>query len=619
MLTSGAELTGGLLTGQLSGAPSLVKLAPDPVLYHPFSYSQPLFEALTDLGLVDSTLKFFWQDGNANAPRYWLGAPNVADRLTATGAPTPAQPSGLVDSAGNPITAESYASGQNRVYAGTEFAIGAADECIVIIDLLEERGGVGTYWHGGSYNAINGVLVYRSTTNILFLAVPDTAPGAQTAVVTDLGRKLIVGKINRTLNQISVAINGISTATALNLGAITGDGWGVNANCTGAGSNASLHMANAFFVGPGMFARFTAVQKELEHRVLGLRPTVGSIGTFTRATATSWLAALDRWVIGANGCPCAGDGKGLTAQPARVNKVYNNYNPPNADGWSKVGGGSVLPTLQPLIDPANLLPAVKAECWGPYLMYCENIAGDAAGYAYSGALTANTNPHSLGVIARCQSAGCQLGLRDSVTGVFTALASLSAAGYTWVTFNGVTPGSADEQFCIHVPDNNWVLFVAAQLEEGTRATYPIPNVATAAAATRNQDVFATSWTPSNTQGEVRASVTPRGFSGVEAGADVTVVTRAGGADDLLHAESASTGGWATGDGTTQLTSATVPPATGVEQAVKVQWSGAGQVLEVGSNREVGAYDGARAASGVMQVAPTVASVTVKDLKAYDEV
>jgi hypothetical protein len=145
-------------------------------------------------------------------------------------------------------------------------------------------------------------------------------------------------------------------------------------------------------------------------------------------------------------------------------------------------------------------------------------------------------------------------------------------------------------------------------------------VATAAAATRNQDVLDLAVTPLSAQGAIEVSITPVDWSGVEPGADVTVVTRAGGADDLLHAESAATGGWATSDGSTQIVEGTTPPADGVAQAVRVEWrTGSTESVSVDGATSQAVYDGARAGAGVYRVAPTVASVTIANLKIYEDV
>jgi len=240
---------------------------------------------------------------------------------------------------------------------------------------------------------------------------------------------------------------------------------------------------------------------------------------------------------------------------------------------------------------------------------------------YGGAVTGNLNAHSISLLIRGIAGGetVDIGLRDASSGaVQLAQTVVCTTAYQYIQIHGVIPADIDQQFCLDVDAGDAIGFIAAQLEEGPRCTYPIPNVATAAAATRSQDVLDLAVSPEDTSGRVECTLTPIDWSGVQMGADATVISRVTTADDILHADSADTGGWASSDGTTQVTETTTPPADGVSRVVKVEWKTGRESIEVAGAVASAAYDGARAGSGAYRLA-SAASVIVKDLKVYEDV
>jgi hypothetical protein len=560
------------------------------------------------LGGIFELPEFLWIAGNGKAPIRWLGAANTADRLTQTG---------TIVSGVNP-----YQIADGTAIQSTVFDVGVSsslvDATVSIHDPALTHDVVAFCFgcQSGSTPASSRPLATRVGGQGWQIF---TSATAMACAWSDAG-----GTISRTVNAIKGSVflvimvvdrdgdltlfsNAISSGgVAVPGGASAGAGIGVGASPSGGASYDGQIFACGHWYGLGIadnwLADSSAMIHDFTHRFTGIYPTRGNRGTFTRASAASWVNRNGIHFIASQGLPRAGDSVGKRNAPERTNKCYNTINLANTTGWS-VAGGTIA-----AVDDSSQLATDGADAWGPNILRMIN------GTSYGGAVTGNTNKHSISCIMR-SSAGhtVELGLRDASGGGFTSALTCNLTT-SWVryTINNVTPGDTDEQFAVECGGGGQTYMIGMQLEEGLTPTTPIPNVATGASATRAAEVLTTSHTPSDNKGSIEATITPLDWSGTEAGA-ATIITRDTAAD-LLYANGSTAGLNSDLDGTTTLADTTAP-ADGVPQQARVRWSGVSMSLDVDGDRDSDTYDETLDGADEIVIA-TDAEVGVVDLTAY---
>lgn len=396
------------------------------------------------------------------------------------------------------------------------------------------------------------------------------------------------------------------------LGSIA-SGSGVGICCTPGGANTSNADISRVVMWYG--AGIADITPDAWHRrlaafVLGTMDIQGATDqpTFTRGSSSSKQVGAV-WHLFGTDTPRAGSPDGLLAENASTNKVYNNIDTPApGTGWS-VTGAAVMTFVD---DRAALVAAGLREC-APTVIQVANATG-VVQYLYGGAQVGNVNAHSQSCFGRITAgAGVNIGLRRNATGAFAGVAMTD--GYATRSLDeNRTPANADCQFALEIPNGATVRVTMAQCEENTYATSPIPNIATAATATRPQDVLDTTVTPRDAEGSIEVGITPEEWGGTEPGADQQIVTRSGGAASIIRYESAGAGSYASEDGTSTVTPA-VAPVDGTRNVTRVRWGDAGLSLDVDGTRAAAAYDGALASNGLVRLASGV-SVLVDGLRIF---
>lgn len=350
-----------------------------------------------------------------------------------------------------------------------------------------------------------------------------------------------------------------------------------------------------------------ALFKEFSYRFSGVYQEKGAIGTFARGSAASWQDRNGIWHFASNNVPRAGDAVGLRCAPARINKCYNTINPQATTGWSVDGG------THSVIDDSSQLEADDADVWGPNVH--RFVSGGSDQVVYGGAVTANTNPHSLSVIMRGDGGGesVDIGLRDVSSGVVQNVGSV-ALTTSWQRFeiNGAVPADTDQQFALDCDAGDTIYFIASQLEEGSLCTTPIPNWATAAAAARVAETLTTAHTPQDEKGSIEATITPLGWSGGQGGT-AFLIDRSGTSGYLIYPSSGGT--YRFFDTSNQLVGIATP-ADGVAETVRTRWKGASRSIEDSGGRVSGSYTGSLRSSGTITIAPSAKESAIARLKAY---
>jgi len=392
-------------------------------------------------------------------------------------------------------------------------------------------------------------------------------------------------------------------------------GIGINGNPGGTTDYASLISRVAVWYGVGIagagaIANDAAWNARLARVVFGIRESYARAATFTRASVALARPPNAYGVIAA-GAPRAGNTYGEIFAPQRENKVYNTHSPIATTGWAATGG-MVLSTVDDWA--AKIAGGVGGA--GPNALQAVNATG-APQVLYNAAPCGNVNAHSLGVNGRI-SAGAgavSIGLRDSGTGVFTNLGAVND-GYATRTYidNTIPPGVANA-FAIQIANGVTWRQEWPQLEESVVASLPIPNIATAATATRQQDVLTTAEDPTDLSGRFELTIEPIRWSGAAAGTPGFVYL-SGSGNPAIWVEG---GTWrARIDGTTNLDSGVAPVAgvahrialtwlTGFDQRIEV-WDAAGTLLA----RVTSAYDGTLYSAGTWQIAAQ-AAIYVRDV------
>jgi hypothetical protein len=596
----------------------------------PLTHVATLDEILADVLIPTvglSAIKMAWAPPDANAPRIWAGAYNSADRLTLTGSPT-AVDTPWVDSDGTRIAAEQHgAVNDGRRYTAAPIPVSAAND-MVLVSVVRGLSAAAQNYFLATYDMVNGVLLYRAGGSVL-LAFASDAGTLRQAVGADISTcfAVLIGVVQRGGN-VGLYINGVASTPAAEPGGdATGGGISINGSTTGTNDNPAQHVVHVVATAAGIAAPFLADSAALIKRITSLLTATeprsgGGFGavSFSRATARSWYDGAGRLHLASAGLPCAGDAatgaaSGLRIAPARTNKCYNTINPTATTGWTATGG-----THSHSVDDSAALAAAKLEAVGPYVFSFVPGAGDQQ--VYGGAATATTDPHSLSCYLRGAAGGesVDLCLRDASTGALQMCGSVTLTT-SWVRYlvHNVTPNDTDQVFCLDCDAGDTVYYTLPQLELGGRCSSPIPNWATAAAATRNADILDTPITPSDAQGAIECGVTPLYWSAADATGQLYTIERAGGVAALLYTAAAA-GKWRAYDGTNALISTGPDPADGVRQQILRAW-GPTQAIAVDGVRTETTYDGTLPASGVLRLTGITgvsvqAEVAVDTLRVY---
>jgi len=391
----------------------------------------------------------------------------------------------------------------------------------------------------------------------------------------------------------------------------------------------------AIYAGADLYEFWTADSSRLINRItwesLGLRETLtnskywayshpdGTIQPPADAGdgGTSYKDHNGRWWLATHDAPAAGNPNGALmvgyAHNVACSGTYN-INPTVTTGWTVSGG------VFSVVNDAAALLAAKAEVWGPAVFSFANTSG-VSQTAYCGASPAVVPCH-FHLLARYTVGGAgdaEIGWRDVSAGTFTAVGTISD-NYDLNEFYSQTPPDSDCRFCIRVPDQCTLLFIAQSLNGYSvadtvgRNKYPVPYTALGAymatMGRRGRDFCTTEHTPAAASDSITVHVAPLGWSGTECADDNSILQCVTTAGDILHAEKAAAG-WATSDGTTQIqTVAPDVPTNGVYVDVWTAWKGALQYVQQGllGVAVTGAYDGDKGTAGplVLQI-PTEGS------------
>jgi len=533
------------------------------------------------------TPDFDWADGDGLTPE-------EGPALTASGSPTAGVATPWTGRDGQAITCTAFAGGEHYKYTATGFDPGSGEDMVILALVWS--------WPSGTLNAYLstrdtgvGWMLYRLADGTVRFTAQDSGGSVTSQGQIQLGWNVLGITYDADEKQY-LYVNGAlaDSDTVSGLGSLaSGLGIAVNARPQGDYDEPSMIARGMAWYGSGLAGLAPAAwHKRVAAYVLGYQNLQGDDQpTFTRASAAVKKVGTRYHVFG-SGAARAGSSEGLLIEGAGTNKCYNTINPQATTGWSVTGGTHTV------VDDSASLGANLREA-GPNVHQFANSDG-VDRYIYGGAATGNTNKHSASVFARLTAgAGAELGVRDASGGGFTKWADISDS-YALTKIANQTPGDTDEQFCIKVPDGCTIRFILPQIEESTICTSPIPNVATAATATRAADVLDTTITPRDAEGAIEAGLTPYQWSGTEPGADAQIVTRDGGAASLIRYESSGSGSYASEDGTNTANPA-VAPADGTRRLARVRWGNAGLSLDVAGTRDSQSYDGALAASGVVRL------------------
>jgi hypothetical protein len=379
----------------------------------------------------------------------------------------------------------------------------------------------------------------------------------------------------------------------------------------------------ATWSGLGIAANWKADSNKLLKRLAmesaGMRETAASPRKLwayqidTMATVY-WSAYYDRdgnlWPV-EGAVPGAGDSTGLHLFADRRNYTPNSFDPQSVAGWT-VTGAAVLTA------PSDTAALTTAKLWrtGTLAFKVVNATGvDQYVWASSPGGAAGdmpVGPACLSVYARYDAgAGARLGWWTQSTSSFTDVGAVSG-NYARTILNNTTPPAADCRFCLKIPDGCTLYFTLTQAEEGLVSSLPILNYGTNTLR-RTFSIPITEYTPATATGGIVAEAAPLGYSGAAMGADnVMLDTVAGAAIGIMHMESAAPG-WATGDGTTQISVGS--PTNGVYDFLWTAWGTislvASQYLQAGAALVVGAFDGAKGVNGLMRARALVADIALR--------
>jgi hypothetical protein len=328
----------------------------------------------------------------------------------------------------------------------------------------------------------------------------------------------------------------------------------------------------------------------------------------------SWGSYYDRdgnlWPV-EYAVPAAGDSGGLRHCPNRTNYVYgNSFDPQDTTGWTATGG-AVLTAVADVAD----LTAAKLWRTGTKAFSVVNATGVAqyvwpslAGVGYDTPMVACC----LSVYARyVAGAGARLGWWDRSALTFTDVGAVSDS-YVRTILNNTTPPGADCRFCLMIPDGCTLYFTLAQAESGLVSSKPIL-LWGSGGSRRPASIPLTEYTPAATNVGIVLEAAPLGYSGVAMGADNVVLDTVGGAAiGVLHMEAAAPG-WATTDGTTQISAGS--PTDGVYTFLWTAWRTVGAILtqyiQAGATLVTGVFDGTKGVVGLLRSKAPVADAAIK--------
>jgi hypothetical protein len=536
--------------------------------------------------------------------------PFVGPTLTAVNAPVTGLPSPVLYESGVDPGYTSY-NPNMRYYTNVAFDKGPTEDMVILIITDVEPGGANRILCGTRTGGAGWQLYVSAGINFLFFS-HDGVGFVQTSSPFSSGIN-VVGITYDTGGLQYVYVNGVlgGSNDISGLGSIaSGLGLGIGARVDG-GQNIDRdisrlmiwHRAGLADIANAAWHRRVS---DYFHGIMNVQSD--SNLTFTRNTSGTKRSGTTYFVLGSNS-PRAGREEGLLIERTSINKVYNNHNPKNLNGWSWTGGNATI------VDDSTALLAAGLREAGPNAIQFANASG-APQIIYGGSQTANTNPHSVSVFGRITAgAGPRIGLRDASSGAFQDLGAMSDSFFRTMV-HGATPNDTDQVFAIQAPDGCTIRFEWAQLEHGARCTSPIINKATAAAAQRNFDDFVTDDDPDDHGGSIEFDITPVDWSGNEDAGSILFLTGSG--NSAVWVE---TGTWrARIDGTTDLDSG-VAPADGVTHRIRLRWNINGnQSIEVWNgttmlSRVESAYDGSLYSAGTWEFAAGPSSY-IKNVVTY---
>jgi hypothetical protein len=217
--------------------------------------------------------------------------------------------------------------------------------------------------------------------------------------------------------------------------------------------------------------------------------------------------------------------------------------------------------------------------------------------------------------ARITSGVIRMGFKTAAGGFVEAVAALST-GYDSSKGTAIPLDVAAQQ-CLEIPPGSDFRFIAhcAGTGLGTRIPDEVPSLsAFGVSSTVTMGTVTTTETPANREGSVEFDITPRGWSGAEAGTPGFLYLSGGGGAVL----SVGAGGtWVVNGMDT-----TVAPADGVTHRIRFRWkTGSGMSAEVRDTtgtllaaRVSAAYGGALPAAGVWQLANNGGAASIKDFQ-----
>lgn len=581
-------MSGIIATGR-PGSPSMngMMSRPNPVEWHqPFAYAGD-DHAVDRMGWpVDhlGTPVFDWADGDGLNP-------HVGPALTAAGSPTAGVATPWVGHGGEDVTATEF-DGADGYSDSAQFdpASGQDVRVLALVRPIDDRASA-NYRVFSNRNAGSGFTVYWRTDNPRIICYFNNGSSASSVSLDVPSGWMLIDYYLDLDGNHTLKINGASNANA-SPGGDHGSGSGLGLGMMPNGTDQFIgDIARVMVWFGGSELSNASDHASLLASVLGVQ-NVQRNGVATFARASSAVKAVgSRYHVFSSGSPRSGNTDGLLVEAAGTNKVYNTINPQATTGWS-TGGGTLT-----VVDDSAALEAAGLREVGPNVF--EASTGGSAAVMRCGAVTGNTNPHSLSVFARTIAGGpAEIGFRDASSGAWTKVGDISDS-YTRTTFDNQTPSDTDELLAIRIPVGCTIRFTLPQMEESPICTSPIPNVATAATATRATDVLDTTHTPRDAEGAVEAGLTPVGWSGADL-ASARVVTRAT-ASRLVRYNGG--GYWDAYDGTTITSVPAIAPADGVRNLVRTRWGDGGWRIDVDGTRDPQNYDGAIEGAGVIRLSP----------------
>lgn len=547
---------------------------------------------------------FDWTDGDGTNP-------TVGASLTAGGASTVAGIStGLVDSTGTNRTMSYFPGGTGIGYfasANNAYRMPTSSEDMVILFLMFKTRALLYNYPFQNFDGGNSRGWYASIGSTSSINITTSAGKAKAISVAGglFGLNLFGFSLNRSGNA-TCFING-SAGTPVDCSSLGEfDSTGISyvqrlQYNVGVPGMEPVGISRALvFYGEGIATEANSSwHQNVYRRIFGIEKTKGISGaTFTRGSTGT---LTDSEGIRAFPGPRVSS-SGLLIEPQRINLCYNNIDPQATTGLVTSGG-----TLQ-VVDDSTALNSAGLRILGPSAFEIANSTGSAV-YVSCGAVTGNTNAHSVSVYARyVAGSGAKLGLWDYSASSFQEGVAVSDS-FTRSTKNNITPSDSDCLFCLEIPNGCTLRFIGQQLEAGTYSSSLIINTATAATAARPADVFTMPDQSNSTWGSISATITPSGWSAGETGSQnvLTKVSSDTGSRIILDSENSQVEAY---DGT-NCCEASHTFVDGTPLAVKVSYGG-NIIVQADDEISSSSYDGAFSGTGNLQI--TGGSYYVKNLE-----